>query len=298
MVRFLRRGTLAAAALAILGIVATGWSGAAGAQPSRSYVALGDSYTAGPVIPVQQTDPPGCLRSDHNYPHLVAATLGLTLTDASCSGATTADMTSPQSVTPGPPNPPQFDRLMPDTKLVTLGIGGNDIGFVSIIENCGALSPYGPTLSGSSTCQAHYVTNGDDQISDSIRATAPKVAAVLDGIHQRSPEARVYVVNYLDILPLTGTGCWPQMPLTYADVPYLRAKEVELNGMLASTAAAHHAGVVDAYTASVGRDACQLPTARWVEPVVPVNPAAPVHPNAAGMAGTAAAVAATIKVPR
>jgi hypothetical protein len=42
----------------------------------QSYVALGDSYTAGPLIPVQETTPLGCLRSDHNYPHLVAAGRG------------------------------------------------------------------------------------------------------------------------------------------------------------------------------------------------------------------------------
>jgi hypothetical protein len=35
-------------------------------KPPQSYVALGDSYTAGPVIPFQQKDPAGCLRSDHN----------------------------------------------------------------------------------------------------------------------------------------------------------------------------------------------------------------------------------------
>jgi lysophospholipase L1-like esterase len=294
MVHGSKRWRLGAVGLAALGILLSGWTAAATAQAPPVYVALGDSYTAGPVIPVQQTNPAGCLRSDHNYPHLLATARGLVLHDVSCSGATTADMTSAQNVTPGPANPPQLDALTPDTKLVTIGIGGNDIGFVSILENCAALTPVGPTRSGASTCQSTYVSNGDDKISDAIRATAPKVGAVLDGIHQRSPSARVYVVDYLDILPVTGNGCWPQMPLTYADVPYLRAKEVELNGMLATTAAAHHARLVDAYTASIGRDTCQLPTSRWVEPVVPINPAAPVHPNAAGMVGTAAAVAARV----
>ena len=65
-------------------------------KPPQSYVALGDSYTAGPVIPVQQPDPYGCLRSDHNYPHLVAAALGVgDFKDPSCSGADTGDMTAP-----------------------------------------------------------------------------------------------------------------------------------------------------------------------------------------------------------
>ena len=74
--------------------------------PPQSYVALGDSYTAGPLIPLQETDPLGCLRSDHNYPHLVAAALSVSdFRDPSCSGAETDDMTMPQGVSPGP-NPP------------------------------------------------------------------------------------------------------------------------------------------------------------------------------------------------
>src|SRR4051794_36083494 len=82
------------------------------------YVSLGDSYTAGPVIPQQQTNPLGCLRSDHNYPHLVATSLNAALlTDVSCSGATTNDMTQPQNVEGGT-NAPQFDALQPDTAAV------------------------------------------------------------------------------------------------------------------------------------------------------------------------------------
>ncbi len=246
-----------------------------------SYVALGDSYTAGPFIPLQLNHPLGCLRSDHNYPHLAAPSLGVTeLRDASCSGARTDHMTQPQDVTPGP-NPPQFDRLGTDTSVVTIGIGGNDIGFTEIIENCSSLSPFGHP------CQDRYVANGRDEISARIAATAPKVAAVLKDIHQRSPRATVYVVGYLDILPETGVGCWPQMPIAYDDVPYLRAKEHELNAMLGTQAASAKAVYVDTYTPSIGHDACQIETVRWVEPVVPTAPAAPVHPNADGMAATA-----------
>jgi lysophospholipase L1-like esterase len=257
-------------------------------QTPRSYVSLGDSYTAGPVIPVQQTDPLGCLRSDHNYPHLVAAALGVSVfRDPSCSGAETGDMTQPQGVSPGP-NPPQFDKLDADTQLVTLGIGGNDIGFSEILKNC-----FSPTPTGH-PCQDHFVVNGHDELAARIQETAPKVAAVLDGIHQRSPKARVFVVAYLAILPETGSGCWPQMPIAPDDVPYLRGIEKQLNGMLAAEAKTNRASYVDAYTASIGHDACQLPTTRWVEPVVPTTPAAPVHPNLFGMQGYAAAVLAAV----
>jgi hypothetical protein len=127
------------------------------------------------------------------------------------------------------------------------------------------------------------VSGGDDQVSDRIAATAPKVAAVLQGIHSRSPFAKVLVLNYPAIFPDAGAGCWPQMPVSDADVAWLRDKEKELNQMLADQAAANGATVVDWYRASIGHDACELPLVRWVEPAVPASPAAPVHPNLFGM---------------
>src|SRR5207237_9511985 len=113
--RAIRHGALRAAAVsvAVVALLAALTGPAQGrGGPRYGYVALGDSYTAGPVIPVLQPDPLGCLRSDHNYPHLVAPFLALPVfRDVSCSGATTDDMTQPQDVTLGPPNPPQFDAL-------------------------------------------------------------------------------------------------------------------------------------------------------------------------------------------
>lgn len=240
-----------------------------------SYVSLGDSYVAGPVIPLQ-IKPWGCLKSDHNYAHLAAPELGLTLRDPSCSGAETEDMTQVQGVSPSP-NPPQFDALAADTTLVTLGIGGNDIGFSSLAQDCFSTSPSG------SPCRDKYVVNGVDEVSRRIAETAPKVAQVLQDIHTRAPNARVFVVNYPAILPDSGPGCYPQIPVADGDVAWLREKEKELNQMLADQAAANGAGLVDWYTASIGHDACQPPVIKWVEGPVPLNAAAPVHPNLIGM---------------
>jgi lysophospholipase L1-like esterase len=269
---------------AIAGVVSS--STASAQVTTASYVALGDSYTAGPFIPLQQ-QPWGCLKSDHNYPHLMAPATGLPLRDASCSGATTGDMTSAQGVTPGP-NPPQFSALDAGTTLVTLGIGGNDIGFSDIAKGCFSASPLG------TPCQDRYVVNGEDQISARIAATGAKVAAALQGIHGLSPQARVFLVGYPAIFPESGLGCWPLLPIAFADVPYLRAKEKELNAMLATEAAANQATFVDTYTPSIGHDACELPVIRWVEPAVPASPAAPVHPNLFGMQGMSAAVLSAV----
>jgi lysophospholipase L1-like esterase len=255
---------------------------------AQEYVALGDSYTAGPLIPLQ-VPPFGCLKSNNNFPNLTARELSLPLKDASCSGAETEDMTNPQGVSPDGPNPPQFDRLSKKTRIVTLQIGGNDIGFSSIAEDCTS------TTNEGTPCQDRYVHDGRDEISERIQATAPLVAAVLQGITARSPKARVFVVNYAAILPHSGPGCWPQMPITDGDVPYVRAKQEELNAMLATQAAAAGAELIDWYGASVGHDACQPPVIRWVEPVVPVNAAAPIHPNLGGMLGASQLLTAAIR---
>jgi GDSL-like Lipase/Acylhydrolase family len=269
--------------VAVLATLALGTASASAAD----WVGLGDSYAAGPLIPNQQLDPLGCLRSDHNFAHLAAAQLGQSLRDVSCSGATTDDMTQAQDVTAGP-NPPQFDALSGATRTVTLQIGGNDIGFVEIIENCASPSPFGHP------CKDKYVVNGHDTLADRIAAAAPKVAAAIQGIHARSPQARVFVVNYAAILPESGSGCWPTVPLTWADVPYLRGVEKGLNAMLAQQAAANGATLVDDYTASIGHDACKPSSTKWVEPLVPTHAAAPFHPNARGEAGVAGVVAAAV----
>ena len=261
---------------------------AAASVPAAPYVALGDSYTAGPWIPKQLPDPAGCQRSDHNYPHVVAPALGLGLRDVSCSGAGTTHMTRPQDVSRGP-NPPQLDALGAETRVVTLGIGGNDIGFGSLVTTCVVVVPWG------TPCQDRYVVNGVDEISRRIAETAPRIATVLDDIHRRSPSATVFVVGYPTILPDAGFGCWPVLPFAPSDVPWLRAKHRELNAMLAAQAAADGSVYVDVYTPSIGHDACALPLHRWVEPVVPLSPAAPVHPNARGMEGMAAEVAARVR---
>jgi lysophospholipase L1-like esterase len=268
-------------------IIGTLTVGAAGAS-AANWAGLGDSYAAGPLIPNQQLNPLGCLRSDHNFAHLAAASLGRSLADVSCSGAKTDDMTAAQDVTPGPANPPQFNALTADTQIVTLQVGGNDIGFTSILQNCATANPF------AHPCRDKYVVNGRDTLADRIAATAPKIAAVLQGIHARSPGARVFVVNYAAILPETGSGCWPQVPIAFTDVPYLRSVEKNLNAMLAQQAAANGARIVDDYTASIGRDACKSASTRWVEPLVPGNAAAPFHPNARGEAGIAAVVASAV----
>ncbi|MCX4767647.1 SGNH/GDSL hydrolase family protein [Streptomyces sp. NBC_01275] len=250
-------------------------------RPGQNYVALGDSYTSGPYIP-QQVDA-NCARSDHNYPSIVAGQLATApLKDVSCSGATTENMWNAQGT-----NAPQLDALGRDTNLVTVQIGGNDVGFGSIIGTCVQLAPQDPT---GNPCQRHYDSSGVDQLTVAIARTGPKVARVLQAVHARAPHARVLVVGYPDLLPDDGSGCAPSVPFATKDFPYLRDTEKRLNLMLRLVARWNRADYVDTYGPTIGHDMCKSPADRWIEPLRPASPAAPAHPNAKGEEAMARAV--------
>lgn len=262
------------------------------------YVALGDSYTSGPKIPNQSGKPAGCARSDHNYPALVAKELRIApadFRDVSCSGATTADLIAPQSTDNGT-NPAQLSALSADTRLVTLGIGGNDIGFGSMVTKCVTAGALYKALSGDkylrdqAPCKKEYVTQGTDKVEEKIHTAGQQLSRVLADIKHRAPSARVYVVGYPAILPAKGTGCGRELPLAPADAVFMNAKEQQLNTMLKQRATAAGAAYVDTYSPSVGYDACSAEQTRWIEPLRPSSPAAIVHPNARGERGMADAV--------
>lgn len=273
----------------------------AAAQPPdpayREYVSLGDSFTADvltTVPPTTEFAPFNCDQSVTNYPRLVAAALAVpAFRDASCGGAKTADMTAPQTVPLGS-NPPQLDRLTPTTDLVTLSIGGNDLGLQELIPQC--LSPSGllPGLPDPGGCAARVTANGADPVEARTAAAEAGVSATIDEIRRRAPNARILLVDYLDALP--ATGCVPELPATPADAAYLRSKLVRLNGMLARVADRTGVRLVDTFAAGTGHDVCQAPDVRYVEGLLPFsarNPqlvAFPFHPNAAGAAAQARAV--------
>ncbi|MFB4303897.1 SGNH/GDSL hydrolase family protein [Actinomadura sp. NTSP31] len=271
----------AAPALAFLAALAT----PAHAQAAyREYVALGDSFASGPGISTQVDK--ACQRSDHNYAHVLAEALEpAKFTDVSCGGAITADLTQSQSTTGAPP---QFGALSPNTDLVTLTIGGNDIGFGEIIGTCAQLS-LGEWWSN--PCQKHYTSGGTDQLQARIEATAPKIDAAVRGIRARAPKAKIVVTGYLRITPDTG-GCWPSVPIAPGDLPWLSTVHRSLDDMIEKRAEANGATAANPFQVSTGHDACKPTGVRWTEPVL--NLAAPAHPNAAGMAAVAGLVKAKL----
>jgi lysophospholipase L1-like esterase len=255
------RSVLAGVLVALL--LATGCSGVedgkpaagrAGSSPSattgarfHTYVALGDSYTAAPLVPSMRGDD-GCFRSTHNYPSLVAARLDVPdFRDHSCGGATTGDLTAPQQSGV----PPQLDAVDAHTDLVTLGIGGNDEDvFGRLVLLCATLGQRDPT--GAPCTRA---AGRDPASLDTVMAGVQRrITAALQTIHRRAPRATVLVVGYPKIFPDHGTCA--DLPFARGDYPFAVRVNRRLDDALEAAARAGGARFVDVWDASVGHDVC------------------------------------------
>ena len=257
------------------------------AEPDVEYVALGDSAAAGPLIPQQDPEDPGCLRSKRNWPSVLAERIGARLVDMTCSGAVTENLTTSQDTVKGT-HEPQADALSPETDLVTLTIGGNDIDLVDTALSCVNLLPE----PAGASCRDQLTANGRDELAHRVDAYAAEFAAALDLISARAPEARIVVVGYGTYI--RPGGCYPDQPIWARDADYLQGTIHRLNAVFEREAAAHGAEFVDIAPPSVGHDSCSPARTRWLEGVSATGPAAPLHPNADGMAAIGGIVAGTL----
>ncbi|MEC3981088.1 SGNH/GDSL hydrolase family protein [Amycolatopsis sp. H20-H5] len=265
--------------------------GVASATPAHysHYVALGDSYTAGPLIPFQRLDPLTCFRSTSNYPAWLASNLGIDdYTDVSCSSADTTNMTKPQSI-PLWQAAPQFTALKSDTDLVTIGIGGNDSSvFGTLVGDCPKFTAKDPT---GSPCRDSFTVGGVDTMKRRLVTTQASVTEMLRGVHQRSPHAKVLLIGYPRIVPATGY-CPDVLPFADGDIRWVDSVEQALNKALADAAKADgKTTYVDTFTPSLGHDACATGGAAWIQGKdLNLFAAFPYHPNKSGMMGVASII--------
>ncbi len=254
-----------------------------------NYVALGDSAASGPRIP-NQVGAPGCQQSDSNYPHVLAEALQVaSFVDVTCGGAVTDNIVSVSQSTSSGEVPPQLDALTPETDLVTVTIGGNDIGLVSTAVQCLTFA----NTSATNVCKDRLTAGGVDTVAAAVAEKAPQWGAMLDAVAERAPDARILVVGYGTYLP--DGGCFPTQPMLPEDADYIQSSITTMNEALRAQADAHGAEFVDTEPLSVGHDVCVAADQRYFEGVVPQNPAAPLHPTAAGMAAIGDAVAAAVR---
>ncbi|MFJ2861894.1 SGNH/GDSL hydrolase family protein [Kitasatospora sp. NPDC087314] len=301
------RNTTALTAVALGAALALTSTSAQAAVPApRHLVALGDSYAAGAGVPGQSAGL--CLRSDRNYGHLVAAALKAgAYTDVTCAAAKVKAMTQPQYDAFIKVNDPQLDAVTPDTDLVTLGIGGNDLaasdlGLGELVATCIAGAVVNPLGTPCKDVYHHGYWDwnswswqyGNDDLAERITTTiAPQIADTLRRIHAKAPQARVLLVGYPSVLPADGAKCVLRQPVTPGDVEYMHGVLDKLNAALKATAAAGGATYVDTATPTVGHDVCS--DDRWIEGALPGSPAVPFHPNATGEQVMADAVLAALR---
>ncbi|RKR74685.1 SGNH/GDSL hydrolase family protein [Frondihabitans australicus] len=241
-----------------------------------AYVALGDSYAAGYGLSHLTKQPvAACDQSGLDYPHRIAAALGLRLTDVTCAGATTANVIDTKQNGAAP----QIDALSARTRLVTISIGGNDSGLFSTAQSCIALSKNGPIFGASSsttTCKSEFVTKGHDALTSAIETkTAKGLAATFRAIKHRAPNAAVVVIGYPAVFPdranTPKSGCYRPLvdsesladgfpkdafPFTATDVAYLHGVQVVLDRVTAEQAAKAGVTYVSTLAGSEAHSGC------------------------------------------
>jgi hypothetical protein len=268
--RHLHRNAVLVLVVGVLGA----WLPSVANAAEAPYVAMGDSYTAGPgITPPSPTAPADCAQSAANYPHLVASVLRLSLTDVSCSGAKTENFTVAQF----PDQPPQFNALSASTKVVTVGMGGNDHNlFGTLVGGCTALDIGHPNVGA--PCQEHFEAFVTKAFEENV---APQEAALAE-IHVLAPHAKVFVVGYPEITPVNGY-CPTAIPWTTGDLRWFNVNvQRRGNTALKREARNNDAIYVDTFTLSMGHNACEPVGVRWIEPLFGSLTGVPVHPNAKG----------------
>ena len=166
--------------------------------PARSrYVAMGSSFAAGPGLPSRVPGSPRRAgRSTGNYAHLVARELGLDLHDVTFSGATTSDLLGPSASGTAA----QLDAVTPETSLVTITAGGNDVGFAPRLSLASLPWPLRVLPSVKARVDAFGETRATDQRFEQLERNFAMIAARL---RDRAPACRV-VVSSLPVGPAPG----------------------------------------------------------------------------------------------
>jgi lysophospholipase L1-like esterase len=249
------------------------------------YVAIGSSMAAGPGIrPKAPGVPFGSGRSAVNYPHLVAERLGYDLVDVTFSGATTAHVLNESQRG----HPVQVDALDGTESLVTVTIGGNDVGYVPYLFAAG-LPGFATSLPLLGRALRQALDRGARD--EALAHVGASLAAVGLELRRRAPRATVVFVDYLTLLPPAGTAA---PPLSDARAAVGRHIADTLKRHTETAAADTGCELVRASDASVEHHPWSADpwTTRFGLPVP--GRAAPLHPNAAGMRAVADLIVARL----
>lgn len=215
-------------------------------------VGMGSSFAAGSGFgPLKPDTPQRCGRSIDNYATLVAEQLRMLLVDVSCGGSTSAHVLGPWNELP-----PQIDAVTPDTALVTITVGGNDIGYVGylIAESC--------KVRGADKLGAAFASCPDVPVpgEEAYFALENNLMAIAAEVRRRAPKARLVFVQYLAMVPQFECSEVPLSPEAARNARAIAERLVQVTERAARQAGAT---VIDLTQPVRKRLPCGGPTA-WV----------------------------------
>ncbi|MFS8101821.1 SGNH/GDSL hydrolase family protein [Lentzea alba] len=226
------------------------------APVAGEYVALGDSYASGAGAGSYLDG--SCRRSSNSYPALHGKGFP-SFKFVACSGATTKSLKS------------QFKALTPATSLVTITVGGNDLGFVDVMTTC--------TLNGDKSCEKR-VGKARDFARDQLPG---RLDATYAAIKTAAPSAQLVVLGYPRLFT-PDDGC---RTLSVRKRQALNDAADELSGVIAAAASRAGARYVDVREAFADHGVCA--DEPWINALVsPTDDS--YHPNKAGQAAYFAAL--------
>ncbi len=224
------------------------------APTTISYTVMGDSYSAGSGGGDEYG---ACGQSANGYGTWVAAALGTQVTNLACAGFSTEQVRTLE-----------VPYLAPNTTLITLTAGGNDIGWTTAIAAC--LAP------------ASTVAVCKSAVANSIKLmrNLPKsVSSMLKAIKAKAPGAKVLYVGYPRLFEPQNMAAVGYTPTQISGTKTLNAAADLLNGILAVSALSNRTAFVPVAYLFNGHG---VPSASpWLNYPGGANPYA-FHPNLTG----------------
>jgi lysophospholipase L1-like esterase len=255
-----------AATAAVTATAATAATAGTTSRPARSvpvtsllpvrYVALGDSYSAGTGAGRYTAAGRSCERSTSAFPPLWASRHHpASFVSVACAGATTATVRASQ-----------LSALSARTTLVSITVGGNDVGFTHVMETC--------VLELTGSCQKAVAS-----AESSIKKTLPaQLDQTLQAVHARAPLARIVVLGYPDLYDLAQSpDC---IGIGTAKRTALNQGAGALDQVLSAAAARNGDKYVDVRSEFAGHEICDGGASYLNALIYPVDSS--YHPNASG----------------
>lgn len=253
----------------------------------ENYVALGDSYASmGTRDDLQPGSPEFCMRSVDNYAALIAADPRIAgAEDVTCQGAVVENIVDPRE-TPDGELAAQIEAVTEDTDLVTLSIGGNDLGFGDIAR-CVDANMGGPS---DSDCDGELGALMEER----LRQLPAQLDTVYREIHDRHGGDDLTVVATGYIPTVTGhDACAALDGLSTQDRFWVAALTFAIN-LSVRVAAENNGATYVNVDEHANHTVCAGPDERFVDLTGEETNSYPLHPTPAGQEAMARAVLGAI----